>query len=105
MAAEALLGLAGETVEAADLSQWATKAGGWPCVAPDVDAEALRAAATCDVCGQLRSLVLQVTFTYSCMFKYMTPCVLCQCSSHADSLRGHCRITGACCACHLAPML
>ena len=60
MTSEVLLGVAGDLVDLADVTQWATKAGGWPCVPWDVPAAAVAAATVCKVCGKQRSLLVQV---------------------------------------------
>jgi hypothetical protein len=67
MASEVILGFAGDLVDAKEVTQWATKAGGWPCVPEAVPSSALLYAAVCPVCRQARTLVMQVRSFCACL--------------------------------------
>jgi hypothetical protein len=61
-----LLGVAGDLVCPSDLTLWATKAGGWPCISRMVPSECVRDAAKCSFCGSVLTLVFQVRLLILC---------------------------------------
>jgi hypothetical protein len=54
------IGVAGDLVEQVDVTQWATKVGGMPCMPSEVPPEAIKAASVCMKCASNKILVLQV---------------------------------------------